>query len=338
MDTTVDRFSPYFGTNRCDEQPCSSLSLAFRSLAFLTSATVWQTRQRSLAWSLRCAACDKRDLDLVNRTQPETGSATDIGGRREQQDRVAVLTDGASHLVVLGDGAGGHRGGALAAQALIDAAREEFSKRRGAAPAEFLAAVAACGHARINVIGETLGAAPHTTCVLLYVDDATTAWAHVGDSRLYRFHDGQLVERTLDHSMIELLRMQGKIDESEMRGHPEQNRLYAALGGTDAPPVAQGSKRTTPADGFVLASDGLWSHVHETDMEAALCAPDLIAALEGLVAKARSRGGATCDNISVAAIRHRRPGFRRRLATLRTRRITRALRTWLPASGKEAHV
>ena len=262
----------------------------------------------------------------------------DIGARREQQDRVATLADGAAHLLVLGDGAGGHKGGALAAQALIDAAGAEFAERGGASPAEFLTAVVGCGHAQINAIGAQIGATPHTTCVLLYVDASRTAWAHVGDSRLYRFDDGRLVERTLDHSVVELLRLQGKIDESEVDGHPDRSKLYAALGGPETPPVEQGSKRTTMADGFLLASDGLWGHVQDADLEAALCASDLPAALEALVAKARAQGGETCDNISVAAIRHRRPGFRRRLATLRARRAAHTLRTWLPAAAKETHV
>ena len=57
--------------------------------------------------------------------------ATDIGGRAEQQDRLEVLTipdRQGEYLVVLADGMGGQQQGALAAQTVIDTAREVLVK------------------------------------------------------------------------------------------------------------------------------------------------------------------------------------------------------------------
>ena len=251
---------------------------------------------------------------------PETGCAWHIGARAEQQDRVAVLTVGAEHLLVLADGAGGHGGGAAAAETVLCAACDSLPRGPATSPQELLGEVAASSHVEINALA---GAEPpRTTCVLLYVDEFVGTWAHVGDSRLYRFQDGTLVERTRDHSVVELLRDQGKITESEMKNHPDQNRLTDALGGPAPPELAYDGKRTLPADGFILASDGLWSNVRDGELEAAINAPRLSRALDALVAKALARGGRNCDNISIAAIRHRRPNPVRRLSN----RFRRALR------------
>ena len=271
----------------------------------------------------------------TDQTQPETACSMHIGARREQQDRVAVWTDGPAYLLVLADGAGGHAGGAMAAQALVDAARDHFTICRTALRAGVLSGVVASGHERINALTGHLESPAHTTCVLLYVDESTQAWAHVGDSRLYRFEAGRLVERTLDHSVVELLRLEGKISDADMRDHPDQNKLYAALGGAEAPKVVTGGKRTAPTDGFLLASDGLWSHVTVTELEAAICAPDLAAAIDTLVARARARGGDVCDNISAAALRHDRPHFYQRCIARHLRRLRRVLGAWPPTARNE---
>jgi hypothetical protein len=60
------------------------------------------------------------------------GVATDIGGRSEQQDRLAVLhsPDDRRHLVVVADGMGGLQNGAKAAQILIDVASDRFMRHK----------------------------------------------------------------------------------------------------------------------------------------------------------------------------------------------------------------
>ena len=86
----------------------------------------------------------------------ETACPADIGGREEQQDRVAVFSGTSAHLLALADGVGGHEGGALAAQALIDVARDSFrafeSNSEGT-PAHLLERIVLNAHERINALG-----------------------------------------------------------------------------------------------------------------------------------------------------------------------------------------
>lgn len=236
----------------------------------------------------------------------ETATCTDIGARYEQEDRVAVIKSLHSILLVVADGMGGHEGGTLAAQTVIDTARQQFEARGDSTPLDLLRCIVANSHKRINDIGEQRRISPHSTCVLLFLDGNEAAWAHVGDSRLYRFDGGRLIGRTIDHSVVELMRLQGRISEEEMKTHPDQNRLYEALGSGSDPDPDTGSAKAAESDGFLLASDGLWENTADAELEALFQAPDLADALQDLVGRARVRGGPACDNISAIAARRSR--------------------------------
>lgn len=238
----------------------------------------------------------------------ETAYFEDIGGREEQQDRVAVFSGASTHLLALADGAGGHEGGALAAQVLVDVARESFhalERLPEGTPTHWLERIALDAHECINALGRERDMQPHSTCVLLYLDSETAAWAHVGDSRLYRFADGRLVERTMDHSIVELMHLQGRITEAQMRTHRDKNRLYEALGGKQQPQAEVDGKEIAAGDGFLLLSDGVWENVADADLEATIQGKDLAGALRHLVESAKARGGPECDNLSAAAARCR---------------------------------
>ena len=233
----------------------------------------------------------------------EVAGCTDIGGREEQQDRVAVLKRSGSLLLVLADGMGGHDGGALAAQTVVDVAEEQFSGAHAGQAAELLSSIVESAHERINAIGDARGTAPHSTCVLLHLATAAASWAHVGDSRLYRFSGALLVDRTIDHSVVELMRLQGKITEEEMKTHPDRNRLYEALGGDRSPDIASGHASLAGGEGFLLASDGLWGNVTDAELAAVFTESPLKEHLQSLVNCARTKGGSSCDNISAAVAR-----------------------------------
>lgn len=236
----------------------------------------------------------------------DTATCTDIGGRDEQQDRVAVLHNGNAYLLVLADGMGGHQGGALAAQAVLDVAGEHIHGEKKRRPPDLLDSIVSSAHDRINAVGAERGLVPHSTCVLLYLNEMQAHWAHVGDSRLYRFRSGRLIDRTVDHSVVELMRLQGRISEEEMKTHPDQNRLYEALGGSKPPGIDTGGTEISQHDGFLLASDGLWENTKDAELGAVFEARNLAEALRNLVMRARKRGGPGCDNISVAAARFAR--------------------------------
>ena len=195
----------------------------------------------------------------------QAAKAAAIGGRKEQQDRVELFEarDGSERLLALTDGMGGHSGGALAAEALVTTARELWQKHliNPTAADLLLSAIIESAHQRINAIGEEKGLSPRATAVLLHLTDDKAHWTHVGDSRLYRFRGGDLLGRTHDHSVVQMLVDLGKVAEQEMGTHPDQNRLTQSLGGDKDPEPEPDAAEVAVGDGFLLCSDGLWEQV-----------------------------------------------------------------------------
>ncbi len=224
---------------------------------------------------------------------------------------------------MLADGLGGHENGALAAQSVVDVEREHFRAAPEAEPLDLLAGIVLRSHKRINELAAELDGSPRSTCVLLHVGASEAVWAHAGDNRLYRFEEARLAERTLDHSVVELMRLRGRIDEERMKSHPDQNRLFEVLGGEHAPEFETGRASFSTWTGFLLASDGLWEHVSDAELEAVFEAGLLDKAVRELVARAKMRGGSTRDNIAAAAIRRGRAGgsMTRRLSRSVARRL-----------------
>ena len=112
-----------------------------------------------------------------------------------------------------------------------------------------------------------------TTLVVLVVTESQIKWAHIGDSRLYRFYDnGDKYERTRDHSMVQILKDMGEITEADMRHHEDRNKLLRVMGAEwstknfDLSAVLERGE----SQSFALMTDGFWEYVYEKEMEETL--------------------------------------------------------------------
>ena len=74
--------------------------------------------------------------------------------------------------------------------------------------------------------------------------------------------------RTLDHSVPQMLVKSGEIKESEIRNHPDRNRLLRALGlETDRQLYElQEPYPLRKCQAFLLCSDGFWELIEEEKM------------------------------------------------------------------------
>tara|TARA_R110002096_G_scaffold67332_7_gene163339 strand:- start:18490 stop:19770 length:1281 start_codon:yes stop_codon:yes gene_type:complete len=241
-----------------------------------------------------------------------------IGTRDEQQDALVVLSNETKDQVfaVLADGAGGHSGGRLASEAIVAVATKRWETAAGEIPdpETFLLDFFAHAQARITATGKKAGIEPRATVVAVYANGKRAVWGHSGDSRLYLFRKGQLVKRTKDHSVVQILVDQGKVREEEMGTHPDQGRLLQSLGGSDYQVPDIGSANIQGDEVIVLCSDGFWEHlpkeaIAQLSVPGKLKPPKLI---KKLAHAAVSRAGQKADNTSALAIYNiaaNRPAF-----------------------------
>ena len=231
------------------------------------------------------------------------------GGRAVNEDRAGIVERPQAVLLAVADGLGGHSGGALAAQTVIEAVTRAFQRvhqARLADPFAFLALTLLKAHravvARARAHVPPLEA--RTTCVLCLVQDGYAYWAHVGDSRLYHFRGDRLLARTADHSAIEELRRDGVISEEEMASHPRKSYLLRSLGGPAEPRIAMSEEVVLRAgDTLLLCSDGLWEALTADEIRGFTAHTDLDEGVEEMIYAAEKRRGEACDNVTVACLR-----------------------------------
>ena len=237
----------------------------------------------------------------------DVSSAIRIGGRKEQQDSLGAFSseDGHCCLLVVADGMGGHRGGALASGMLVDIAACLWGDCRGQveAPRQFLEDLCQQANRDIHAAGLEQGLDPRTTVIAVLLTTAQAFWVYVGDSRLYRFHSDNRMERTSDHSLLQLLVDAGEVDESEMATHPDQNKLLRSIGEESPAKTTHGSVELQGGERFLLCSDGFWERIGPDEMLQLLAAENLDSAVNAAADTAAERGGPRGDNIAVVAVR-----------------------------------
>jgi serine/threonine protein phosphatase PrpC len=237
----------------------------------------------------------------------EAAVATRIGGRKEQQDRLGAFSaqDGLCWLLVVADGMGGHQGGSLASQTLIEVAEHSWKSTNGHPddPEQFLEDLCQEANREIHQKGIQQDLDPHTTVVAVLISGARAFWVHVGDSRFYLFRNQTLLERTKDHSLLQILVDAGEVDEKDMGSHPDQNKLLRSIGENTPARTRHGKADLQPEDRMLLCSDGFWEKISVDEMAELLAAENLQSAVNRYAEIASERGGPRGDNIAVVVAR-----------------------------------
>ena len=236
-------------------------------------------------------------------------TAQHIGDRSEQQDRVGIFTCPrlpGSALFVLADGMGGKTGGAMAAQQVMSTAKSLFESYSPAneTPRMLLNEIATESHTVIRLSALSEEKEPHSTMVALLLQPHRADWAHVGDSRLYLFHDGALIARTTDHSLVEQMVAKGKLTREAAYHHRLSNLLVNALGMANPPVTSFGESETLePGHSFLLCSDGLWAYFDDDEIGQVLKNETPRKASELLIQGAREGAQGGGDNCTMAIAR-----------------------------------
>ena len=182
-----------------------------------------------------------------------TGAATDVGRVREGNED-AYLVDDATGLVAVADGMGGHRAGEVASATALEALRAAITHgrplRESMQDANEAVFTKSLTDEELRGMGTTLTAATLVT-------GGTVLVGHVGDSRAYLLHDGELRQVTVDHSLVEELVREGRLTADEAAVHPQRSIITRALGVDASVEVDVYPVELAPGDRLLLCSDGL---------------------------------------------------------------------------------
>jgi serine/threonine protein phosphatase PrpC len=241
----------------------------------------------------------------------QLGKANRLGNRTTNQDRFAVVEHPRSVLLVLADGMGGHEGGLLAASTLVVRFTDVFKSAPSPLPDPRLFLHESFMHAHHAIVdvgaNQNPPITPRTTGVACIVQNGMAFIAHIGDSRCYVLRGGKVVTRTRDHTQVEELLAQGKLDEKRARNDRRRNQLTRCVGGnaTKTHEATLGEPvKLEPNDILLLCSDGLWGSIGDDELAVHFGENAPLAALADQIAgKAETKTYPKSDNISLVAMR-----------------------------------
>ena len=241
--------------------------------------------------------------------------ATNIGRKREHnEDSIALPTS--IRLAIVADGMGGHASGDVASRLAVDTVSDYFESTAEQQPLTWPYKVDTEERAEINRMtqgvmlanleiwekAQQVGGRMGTTIVGLYFLDDRVIVGHVGDSRCYRLRDGELVQITEDHSLMnDYIRMK-RMTAEEAANWPHKNVVVRALGMKESVAVDIHAEKPQVGDVYILCSDGLTGMLTDDQIAVMVSTErELDQCVEKLIDAANDAGGV--DNISVILAR-----------------------------------
>lgn len=189
-----------------------------------------------------------------------------IGERSGQEDYslFRLIKGGSELLVVLSDGMGGHTAGEIASKNAVTIFDSTFNSYPSDSIPTKLGASLQQANNEISRLISGNSSLDGMGCTLIgaHLSPEGLRWISVGDSLIYLYRDGKLIQLNADHSMAPLIEESlkaGKISKDEAQNHPNKNALRSAVMGLDIPLIDAPKFPTTIycGDIIIVASDGI---------------------------------------------------------------------------------
>ncbi|MDR1936908.1 MAG: protein phosphatase 2C domain-containing protein [Tannerellaceae bacterium] len=174
--------------------------------------------------------------------------------------------DSNQKLFLVCDGVGGAEKGEIASSMTCDYFSTYFSSMLKDDPApEFIQKAVQYTEAHFDTYiqehPEARGMA--TTLAMLYAGTNGVTLAHIGDSRIYQFRNGEILYQTEDHSLVNSLVKLGHITPGEADRHPQKNVILRAIQGTAMHTEADVAviQDVQAGDYFFMCTDGVMENL-----------------------------------------------------------------------------
>ncbi len=216
------------------------------------------------------------------------------------------LTGGAAFAVVC-DGMGGAAEGAFASSEAVKIIREKICSgyKNGMSDISIKALlVSALENANKHIYMISLTDEKYygmgTTAVVVLATDSYIYVAHAGDSRVYIIADGEALQLTRDHSVVQRMLENGEITPDEVENHPKKHIITRAIGVDSEIKVDFCQESFDDGSLILLCSDGLTNYAKATDLVELTGDGKYFEYADRLVNLALENGGG--DNVTVVTL------------------------------------
>ena len=192
---------------------------------------------------------------------------TNLGTKMENEDSCGCFSPGQDqYCAVVCDGLGGHGGGGAASAIAVKALSQWKSNQDLPSEDTILSWMQSANQEILNTRSDSNHM--KTTAVVLYICKNQAIWAHIGDSRLYHFHNGKLVDYTQDHSIAQLAIKMGELtSRSDIPQYVGRSKIFRVIGDDEVKPDIHPPVILSPGQhAFLLCSDGLWERLQEDEI------------------------------------------------------------------------
>lgn len=242
---------------------------------------------------------------------------TDLGKNRTNNEDAFIAQFIWSDQVMLAaaiDGVGGYEGGEIAAaiakQTIVDYLQSYPNGKRS----DLIKQAVVEANNAIYKAREEYDKHPQMSCVLtaalIDTQSGYLHMAHIGDTRLYQYADGQIKKLSHDHSLVGYREEIGELTEDEAMHHPQRNVISRDVGSQfmdiNTDQVETASFPLVSNATYLLCSDGLSDMLTSSMMEAILNSDKTPEEkVQALIDKANEEGGN--DNITVVLANYTGP-------------------------------
>lgn len=260
------------------------------------------------------AKAQKRAPEKVQEQPVSSGTKVaalhNIGRRSGQQDSFDVVPCAGGLLAVVADGMGGLSDGDKVSKKIVSTFHEDAARVRPGQSIDALYQMLAHANQEVNrMLGTALQGKCGSTLLAVLMEKERMQWTAVGDSRIYLYRGGSLIQVNREHTYkIDLLEraVNGEMSFADLRKDAQLTRLcsYMGMGRIKHVDGSLNTVRLLPGDRILLMSDGVFNTLSEEEIAGVLSRfDDVEQAAAVLEKKVLEKNSPTQDNFTCVILK-----------------------------------
>ena len=241
---------------------------------------------------------------------PKVAALHNIGRRSGQQDSFDVVPCAGGLLAVVADGMGGLSDGDKVSKKIVSTFHEDAARVRPGQSIDALYQMLAHANQEVNrMLGTALQGKCGSTLLAVLMEKDRMQWTAVGDSRIYLYRGGSLIQVNREHTYkIDLLEraVNGEMSFADLRKDAQLTRLcsYMGMGRIKHVDGSLHTVRLLPGDRILLMSDGVFNTLSEEEIAGVLSRfDDVEQAAAVLEKKVLEKNSPTQDNFTCVILK-----------------------------------